>query len=90
MTKERAKKSGRPPAKPVCSSDEVSENERPTVNPPFDIEAFARASTAADEARDAADAATQRPPPRSAASEPAGRSLLSIANDHAPSQPNFP
>ncbi|MDP9035669.1 MAG: hypothetical protein M3O50_12765 [Myxococcota bacterium] len=88
MTKQRGKKSGRPP-KPVGVSDESSENDRPTVNPPFDVEAFARAS---DEAgRSAAEtAATQRPPPRSAASEPVGRSLLSIANEHAPSQPNFP
>ncbi|MDP9149072.1 MAG: hypothetical protein M3O36_03900 [Myxococcota bacterium] len=92
MSKERVKKSGRPP-KPIRPSDELSENDRPTVNPPFDLEAFARASAAADDVRSSAAAAsapTQRPPPRSAVSEPAGRSLLSIANEHAPSQPNFP
>jgi hypothetical protein len=43
---------------------EESENERPTVNPPFDVEAFARAATApGPQRRFSTDSPTERPPP---------------------------
>jgi hypothetical protein len=44
--KPRAKQ---PPPPPVSEDDENGENERPTINPPFDVEAYAR-STAMSEA----------------------------------------
>jgi hypothetical protein len=40
------------------ADDPSNENERPTINPPFDVEAFARAITAPE-----ADTSTTRPPP---------------------------
>ena len=46
--------------KPTAAADD--ENERPTLNPPFDVEAFARA-TAASSPR-TADLSTTRPPPK--------------------------
>ncbi|HEV3190188.1 MAG TPA: hypothetical protein VGY54_06800, partial [Polyangiaceae bacterium] len=47
-------------SKPPAAADD--ENERPTLNPPFDVEAFARA-TAASNPR-SHDVSTTRPPPR--------------------------
>jgi hypothetical protein len=59
MTDHRKKKRDPPP--PAAPSDE---NERPTVNPPFDVEAFARqASGPSSGRRFPPDAPTQRPPP---------------------------
>ena len=44
--------------------DDLDPNERPTVSPPFDLEAFAReASSPSDQPRSASDAPTNRPPP---------------------------
>jgi hypothetical protein len=61
MAQEPPKKRGRVVPEP---SDDESENERPTVNPPFDLEAFARqASGAGSQRRFSTDAPTQRPPP---------------------------
>lgn len=55
------KKSTGPPA----DSAPESENDRPTVNPPFDVEAFARAASTSKFPRDA----PTRPPPGRAPSE---------------------
>jgi hypothetical protein len=53
----RKKRAAAPP-------DAESENERPTVNPPFDLEAFARQNSGpASQRRYSPDAPTQRPPP---------------------------
>jgi hypothetical protein len=46
-------------SKPPAAADD--ENERPTLNPPFDVEAFARA-TAASTPRSPRDVSTTRPP----------------------------
>jgi hypothetical protein len=51
-------------AAPTEASDAESENERPTVNPPFDVEAFARqASGPSSQRKFSPEAPTQRPPP---------------------------
>lgn len=48
---------------PAQSPDDVNENERPTINPPFNLEAFARAaSSPSEQPRAASDAPTNRPP----------------------------
>jgi hypothetical protein len=63
MTEDRRKK---PSAKPPEPSGAESQNDRPTVNPPFDVEAFARlASGPSSQQRGspAAEAPTKRPPP---------------------------
>lgn len=61
MTDDTRKKRSAGPPEP---SDAENENERPTVNPPFDLEAFAReASGQSPQRRFPADAPTQRPPP---------------------------
>jgi hypothetical protein len=55
-----------PRAPPPAPPAEGGENERPTVSPPFDVEAFAREATAhsgAASRRFSTDAPTQRPPP---------------------------
>jgi hypothetical protein len=50
-------------ATPPKTSPRVDENDRPTINPPFDVEAFARvASGPARPARTPSDAPTDRPP----------------------------
>jgi hypothetical protein len=57
------------PPKPSVppASDEGAPSERPTVNPPFDVEAFARAASGpSEQAETAADAPTRRPPPLNA------------------------
>jgi hypothetical protein len=47
VTEERSTKSAKKPAEaPGQADDEPTETERPTVAPPFDVEAFARAATA--------------------------------------------
>jgi len=95
MTDPKKKRSSRPP-KPA---DE--ENDRPTVSPPFDVEAFARATSADTRAegrgeqvtltneleleRARSQSAMRTDPPRK--NTP---SALSIANAHAPSAPNIP
>jgi hypothetical protein len=49
---------------PSAPSNAESENERPTVNPPFDVEAFARqASGPSSQRKFSPEAPTQRPPP---------------------------
>jgi len=59
MAEDPRKKHSAAPAEPA-----ESENDRPTVNPPFDVEAFARqASGPASQRRFSADAPTQPPPP---------------------------
>jgi hypothetical protein len=61
MAEDPRKKRSAAPAPPAAAE---SENERPTVNPPFDVEAFARqASGPASQRRFSADAPTQPPPP---------------------------
>jgi hypothetical protein len=63
MTEDRRKKRS---AKPPEPSGAESANDRPTVNPPFDVEAFARlASGPSSQQRSspAAEAPTRRPPP---------------------------
>jgi hypothetical protein len=66
MTDERTKRGA---AAPEPSGDD-SENERPTVNPPFDLEAFARQTTGpASHRRYSQDAPTERPPPPATAPE---------------------
>jgi hypothetical protein len=59
MAQEPPKRRGR---LPPDASDDESENERPTVNPPFDLEAFARQASG-PQRRYSTDAPTQRPPP---------------------------
>ncbi len=60
VTDEPSKKRRPPAAKPAVSSDE---NERPTVSPPFDVEAFARAtSTPSAQPGSPSDLPTNRPP----------------------------
>jgi hypothetical protein len=61
MTDDPRKKRSAAPSEP---SDAESENERPTVSPPFDVEAFARqASGPSSQRRFSPEAPTQRPPP---------------------------
>jgi hypothetical protein len=61
MTDDPRKKRSAAPTEP---SDAESENERPTVSPPFDVEAFARqASGPSSQRRFSPEAPTQRPPP---------------------------
>jgi hypothetical protein len=44
--------------------DDIDQNDRPTLNPPFDVEAFARAASApSEQPRAPSDAPTNRPPP---------------------------
>ena len=64
MTDDPRKKRSAAPTEP---SDAESENERPTVSPPFDVEAFARqASGPSSQRRFSPEAPTQRPPPPAA------------------------
>ena len=67
MTDKPSKKhDARPPDPP----DDVGENDRPTLNPPFDVEAFARvASAPSEQPRAPSDAPTNRPPPPAGAAE---------------------
>jgi hypothetical protein len=59
VTDKPIKKRNAPLPKPVSAA----ENERPTVTPPFDVEAFAREATAPSEKpRPSSDAPTNRPP----------------------------
>jgi hypothetical protein len=58
-------KSGKPSGPPKGSGDE-GENDRPTVNPPFDVEAFARTAAGSHFPRDPRDAPTRPPPTRKA------------------------
>jgi hypothetical protein len=63
MTDDRRKKRS---AKPPEPSGAASENDRPTVNPPFDVEAFARFASGPSSPQHglpAAEAPTRRPPP---------------------------
>jgi hypothetical protein len=61
MTDDPRKKRSAAPTEP---SDAESENDRPTVSPPFDVEAFARqASGPSSQRRFSPEAPTQRPPP---------------------------
>jgi hypothetical protein len=62
--KPRAKQ---PPPPPVPEDDEDVENERPTVNPPFDVEAYARATATSESPRAATGGAASEFPdePRS-------------------------
>ena len=53
---------GEPPSKSVETTPEDDENERPTINPPFDVEAYARAN--AKSGRPGHDDDTARPPAR--------------------------
>jgi hypothetical protein len=55
------RKRNAPPVAPPAPPDE--ESDRPTVNPPFDVEAFARAASSASPRRFSPDAPTERPPP---------------------------
>jgi hypothetical protein len=58
---DKQNKKREPPPKPTA---EPNENERPTVAPPFDVEAFARkASAPSGKPRPASNAPTNRPPP---------------------------
>jgi hypothetical protein len=60
VTDDPAKKRTAPPARGASNSDE---NERPTVSPPFDVEAFARAnSTPSAQPGSPSDLPTNRPP----------------------------
>jgi hypothetical protein len=60
MTDDSRKKRGAAPAE---RSDAAGENERPTVSPPFDVEAFARQNSGpSSQRRFSADAPTQPPP----------------------------
>jgi hypothetical protein len=60
VTDKSHKKRTAPPRK----STESADNERPTVTPPFDVEAFAREATPpSGKPRPASDAPTNRPPP---------------------------
>jgi hypothetical protein len=60
--KQNKKREARPPKPPA----EPNENERPTVAPPFDVEAFARkASAPSGKPRPSSNAPTNRPPPSS-------------------------
>jgi len=95
----KTKPSSRPP-RPAASG----ENERPTVSPPFDVEAFARATTSPagvieSEARREEITITNEAELERARSQSARRTdpprkntpgALSIANAHAPSAPNVP
>jgi hypothetical protein len=63
--KSRAKE---PPPPPVSEDDEYVENDRPTVNPPFDVEAYAR-STATSESPRAATGGSQSDFPEEARSQ---------------------
>jgi hypothetical protein len=57
----------------------VDENERPTVSPPFDVEAFARAASApSKQPRASSNAPTHRPPPPLPAVPNFGRSEQSV------------
>jgi len=60
------KKSSRPPRPPPADSAPESENDRPTVNPPFDVEAFARAASASAPSKFPREAPTKPPPTRRA------------------------
>jgi hypothetical protein len=62
MTDDRRKKRSVKPPEP---SGAESENDRPTVNPPFDVEAFARLASgpSSQQRRSIAEAPTRRPPP---------------------------
>jgi hypothetical protein len=64
MVEDSGKKRGAAPPEPSGGEDE-GENDRPTVNPPFDVEAFARQASGGPtpQRRFPADAPTQRPPP---------------------------
>jgi len=64
MTDKPGKKASGPPV----GSDAESENDRPTVNPPYDVEAFAR-SASASASRYPRDAPTRPPPSRQPESE---------------------
>jgi hypothetical protein len=61
MTHDRRKKRSVKPPRPGAES----ENDRPTVNPPFDVEAFARLASgpSSQQHRSPAEAPTRRPPP---------------------------
>jgi hypothetical protein len=61
MTDDRRKKRSVKPPRPGAES----ENDRPTVNPPFDVEAFARLASgpSSQQRRSTAEAPTRRPPP---------------------------
>src|SRR5450432_3661285 len=61
MTDDRRKKRSVKPPQPGAES----ENDRPTVNPPFDVEAFARLASgpSSQHRRTPAEAPTRRPPP---------------------------
>jgi hypothetical protein len=54
-------KSGKKPSAPPAGSGDEGANDRPTVNPPFDVEAFARAAVST---RFPQDAPTRPPPAR--------------------------
>jgi hypothetical protein len=62
MTDDRRKKRS---AKPPQRSGAASENDRPTVNPPFDVAAFARIASgpSSQQRRSAAEEAPTKPPP---------------------------
>ena len=53
---------GEPPSKRVEETPDGDENERPTINPPFDVEEYARAN--AQSGRPGQGVDTARPPPR--------------------------
>jgi hypothetical protein len=58
------KNSKKPTAPPPTPADRADENERPTVSPPFDVEAFARAaSSPSGQPRAPFEMPTNRPPP---------------------------
>lgn len=60
MTDKSDKKRNAPPPKP---RESATDHERPTVTPPFDVEAFAREATPpSGEPRPSSDAPTNRPP----------------------------
>jgi hypothetical protein len=57
------KSSKKPTAPPPTPAESAHENERPTVSPPFDVEAFARAASSPSGPRPAFELPTNRPPP---------------------------
>jgi hypothetical protein len=66
VTEKRGKHPPQKPPPPPPPRTEKDENDRPTINPPFDVEAYAREATAAapeSRRRYSADAPTRPPPP---------------------------
>jgi hypothetical protein len=71
--KKKSSRPPRPPAPPPADSARESENDRPTVSPPFDVEAFARASSPSKFPKEA----PTRPPPARRSAEETGESAPS-------------